>query len=81
MFKVLDCGIVVSEFDLHLHYYVHFTTNTLGKGFVAERTFYFCLPRKLIDCYGRRIFSPNEDDLSYSAWTIFPDNIKMVKAH
>ena len=30
--KVLDCGIVVSEFELQLHYYVHFQTNTLGKG-------------------------------------------------
>ena len=32
MIKVLDCGIVVSEFELQLHYYVHFRTNTLGKG-------------------------------------------------
>ena len=32
------------------------------------------------DRYGRHIFSPNEDDLSYSTRTIFPDNIKMVKA-
>ena len=30
--KVLDCGIVVSEFELQSHYYVHFRTNTLGKG-------------------------------------------------
>ena len=27
----MDCGIVVSEwFELPLHYYVHFRTNTLG---------------------------------------------------
>ena len=26
------CGIVVSEFVLQSHYYVHFRTNTLGKG-------------------------------------------------
>ena len=32
MVKVLDGGIVVSEFVLQLHYYVHFRTNTLGKG-------------------------------------------------
>ena len=32
------------------------------------------------DCYGRRIFSPTEDDSSYSAQTISPGNIKMVKA-
>ena len=27
--NVLDYNIVVSEFDLQLHYYVHFRTNTL----------------------------------------------------
>ena len=32
------------------------------------------------DRYGRHIFSPNEDDLSYSVRTIFSGNIKMVKA-
>ena len=30
--KVLDCDIVVSEFELQPHYYVHFRTNTLEKG-------------------------------------------------
>ena len=32
MVKAMDCGIVVSEFELQSHYYVHFLTNTLGKG-------------------------------------------------
>ena len=32
MVKALDCGIVESEFELQLLYYVHFWTNTLGKG-------------------------------------------------
>ena len=32
MVKAMDCGIVVSEFELQLRYYVHFRTNTLGKG-------------------------------------------------
>ena len=32
MVKSLDYGIIVSEFELQLHYYVHFWTNTLGKG-------------------------------------------------
>ena len=32
MFKVLDCGIVVREFELQLRYYVHFWTSILGKG-------------------------------------------------
>ena len=32
MVKVLDCGIVVCEFELQSRYYVHFRTNTLGKG-------------------------------------------------
>ena len=31
MVKVMDCGIVVSEFKLQSRYYVHFQTNTLGK--------------------------------------------------
>ena len=31
MVKAMDCGIVVSEFELQLRYYVHFQTNTLGK--------------------------------------------------
>ena len=30
--NVLDCNIVVSKFKLLLCYYVHFQTNTLGKG-------------------------------------------------
>ena len=32
MVKVLDCGIVVSKFELQSRYYVHFQTNTFGKG-------------------------------------------------
>ena len=32
MVKVLDRGIVVSEFELQSRYFVHFQTNTLEKG-------------------------------------------------
>ena len=32
MVKAMDCGIVVSEFVLQSCSYVHFRTNTLGKG-------------------------------------------------
>ena len=32
MAKVMDCGIVVSEFVLQSRYYVHFQVDTLGKG-------------------------------------------------
>ena len=32
MVKALDCRIVVSEFEFHSRYYVHFRTNTVGKG-------------------------------------------------
>ena len=32
MVKAMDCGIVVSEFILQSHYYIHFQANTLGKG-------------------------------------------------
>ncbi len=32
MVKAMDSGIVVSEFILQLHYYVHFRANTLRKG-------------------------------------------------
>ena len=32
MVKVMDCGIVVSEFEFQSRYYVHFQTNTLRKG-------------------------------------------------
>ena len=32
MVKAMDGGIVVSEFELQLRYYVHFRVNTLGKG-------------------------------------------------
>ena len=31
MVKGMDCRIVVSEFVLQSHYYVHFQANTLGK--------------------------------------------------
>ena len=30
--KAMDCGIVVSEFELQSRYYVHFRANTLWKG-------------------------------------------------
>ena len=29
---MLDCNIVVSEFELQSHYYMHFLTNSLRKG-------------------------------------------------
>ena len=32
MVKVMDCEIVANEFELQLRYYIHFRTNTLGKG-------------------------------------------------
>ena len=32
MVRAMDCGIVLSEFELQLRYYVHFRANTLGKG-------------------------------------------------
>ena len=32
MVKAMDCRIVVSEFVLQSRYYVHFRSNTLGKG-------------------------------------------------
>ena len=32
MVKAMDCRIVVRKFELQLPYYVHFRTNTLGKG-------------------------------------------------
>ena len=28
--KTLECGIVAVEFEIQLHYYVHFPTNTVG---------------------------------------------------
>ena len=31
MANVLDCDIVVSEFELQSRYYLHFETNTTGK--------------------------------------------------
>ena len=30
--NMLDCNIIVNKFKLQLCYYVHFWTNTLGKG-------------------------------------------------
>ena len=30
--NVLDCDIIVNEFELQSHYHVHIRTNTLGKG-------------------------------------------------
>ena len=32
MVNAMDCRIVVSEFELQSRNYVHFWTNTLGKG-------------------------------------------------
>ena len=31
IFKVLNCGNKISQFDLKSYYYVHFQTNTLWK--------------------------------------------------
>ena len=33
MVKALDYGIVVIQFEFQLCYYIHFRTNTLGKGY------------------------------------------------
>ena len=33
--NVLDCDIVVSDFELQTHYHVHFRTNTLRKGWTS----------------------------------------------
>ena len=53
----------------------------LGGKYVIERTSYFWLARKLIwPLWSSHIFT-QWGYLSYSARTIFPDNIKMVKAH
>ena len=30
--KTMDCRIIVREFEFQLCYYIHFWTNTLGKG-------------------------------------------------
>ena len=32
MANMLDCGIIVTEFEFQLCYYIHFQTNTFGKG-------------------------------------------------
>ena len=32
MVKAMDCGIIVREFVLQSHYYIHFQANTLGNG-------------------------------------------------
>ena len=32
MVKAMDWRIIVSEFELHSRYYIHFQINTLGKG-------------------------------------------------
>ena len=32
MVKAVDCGIVVSEFEIQSRYYVHFRANTIGIG-------------------------------------------------
>ena len=32
MVKAMDCGIIESELKLQFRYYIHFWTNTLGKG-------------------------------------------------
>ena len=29
---MLDCNLIVSEFELQISYYIHFWTNALGKG-------------------------------------------------
>ena len=34
MVKAMDYGILVSEFELHSRYYVHFRINSLGKDMI-----------------------------------------------
>ena len=36
MANMLDCNIIVSEFELQPYYYIHFQTNTLWKGWLVE---------------------------------------------
>ena len=30
--KAMDCGIMINKFEVESRYYIHFGTNTLGKG-------------------------------------------------
>ena len=51
MVKMLKCGIVVSNFELQSHHYVHFRTNTLGKcmALVSFQLWvkYYCSSRRM----------------------------------
>ena len=32
MTNMLHCDLEVNKFEIHLHYYIHFGTNSFGKG-------------------------------------------------
>ena len=51
MADVLDCDIIVSEIKLQSHYYIHFQTNTLGKGMNSIINPSMGLIVPLLSCY------------------------------
>ena len=59
----LDYNIRVSKFKLQLHYYIHFQTNTLGKGMN------YCISPALSSLV-QLLFFYKDDPLNRSSWPI-----------
>ena len=66
MLKAMDCGIIVSEFVLQSHYYVHFWVNSLGERYeppyppsqgLNSTTIFFCLVGSVCQWSGRPGFN------------------------
>ena len=68
---VLDCGLEVNDFEVHLHNYVQFQTNTL------EKVMNPLSPQRLIGLVGR-VFANGPGDLGSIPGRFIPKTLKMV---
>ena len=61
--NVMDCNIVVNEFEFQLHYYVHFPTHTPRKGMNSHisPTISFLFNEAPLDMYWRAVFDETQD--------------------
>ena len=83
MVKVLECGILVSGFELQLRYYVHIRTNTLRKGMnplILLATDYITTTALLYRDIGPavRVFANGPGDLGSIPGRVIPKTLKMV---
>ena len=75
--NVLDCNIIIQEFNLQSHYYAHFWTNTFGKGMnsLIFPPMDYIVPLMLLV---GRVFDNGPGDLGSIPSCVIPKTLKKV---